>query len=146
MWFKLYIRTNQMTSKRLFLMKLFLVCHLVSERVSEKPEWCWFSASQSHQGHGSAGRWSERYQFWNEVIFSVAQSTTAFGNACCFCSPGKSDPFCVLELGNDRLLTHTIYKSLHPEWNKVFSLSVCVCFFSHWWHHVLKIVTNSSLQ
>uniref|UniRef100_A0A671TH80 Multiple C2 and transmembrane domain-containing protein 2-like n=1 Tax=Sparus aurata TaxID=8175 RepID=A0A671TH80_SPAAU len=37
---------------------------------------------------------------------------------------GKSDPFCVLELGNDRLQTHTIYKSLHPEWNKVFTLPV----------------------
>ncbi|XP_061591263.1 LOW QUALITY PROTEIN: multiple C2 and transmembrane domain-containing protein 2-like [Cololabis saira] len=37
---------------------------------------------------------------------------------------GKSDPFCVLELGNDRLRTHTIYKSLHPEWNKVFTLPV----------------------
>lgn len=31
----------------------------------------------------------------------------------------------MLELGNDRLLTHTIYKSLNPEWNKVFALSVC---------------------
>lgn len=39
---------------------------------------------------------------------------------------GKSDPFCVLELGNDRLTTHTVYKSLNPEWNKVFTLSVCV--------------------
>ncbi|XP_055517013.1 multiple C2 and transmembrane domain-containing protein 2-like [Leucoraja erinacea] len=37
---------------------------------------------------------------------------------------GKSDPFCVLELGNDRLLTHTIYKNLNPEWNKVFSFNV----------------------
>ncbi|XP_064191676.1 multiple C2 and transmembrane domain-containing protein 2-like [Anguilla rostrata] len=34
---------------------------------------------------------------------------------------GKSDPFCVLELGNDRLQTHTIYKTRHPEWNKVFT-------------------------
>lgn len=41
---------------------------------------------------------------------------------------GKSDPFCVLELGNDRLTTHTVYKSLNPEWNKVFTLSVCVFF------------------
>lgn len=40
------------------------------------------------------------------------------------CSAGKSDPFCVLELGNDRLQTHTIYKSLYPEWNKVFTMSV----------------------
>nr|XP_046258857.1 multiple C2 and transmembrane domain-containing protein 2 isoform X2 [Scatophagus argus] len=37
---------------------------------------------------------------------------------------GKSDPFCVLELGNDRLQTHTVYKTLHPEWNKVFTLPV----------------------
>ncbi|KAM7016031.1 multiple C2 and transmembrane domain-containing protein 2 [Tautogolabrus adspersus] len=37
---------------------------------------------------------------------------------------GKSDPFCVLELGNDRLQTHTVYKSLHPEWNKVFTFPV----------------------
>ncbi|XP_032906599.1 multiple C2 and transmembrane domain-containing protein 2 [Amblyraja radiata] len=37
---------------------------------------------------------------------------------------GKSDPFCVLELGNDRLLTHTIYKNLNPKWNKVFSFNV----------------------
>ncbi|MEQ2168812.1 Multiple C2 and transmembrane domain-containing protein 1, partial [Goodea atripinnis] len=34
---------------------------------------------------------------------------------------GKSDPFCVLELNNDRLQTHTIYKNLSPEWNKVFT-------------------------
>ncbi|KAJ8417396.1 hypothetical protein AAFF_G00286230 [Aldrovandia affinis] len=37
---------------------------------------------------------------------------------------GKSDPFCVLELGNDRLRTHTLYKSLKPEWNKVFTFPV----------------------
>uniref|UniRef100_A0A4W5L2Q3 C2 domain-containing protein n=1 Tax=Hucho hucho TaxID=62062 RepID=A0A4W5L2Q3_9TELE len=45
---------------------------------------------------------------------------------------GKSDPFCVLELGNDRLQTHTIYKTLNPNWNKVFTLSVThqLCFLS----------------
>ncbi|CAI5646204.1 unnamed protein product [Oreochromis niloticus] len=37
---------------------------------------------------------------------------------------GKSDPFCVLELGNDRLQTHTVYKSLNPEWNTVFTFPV----------------------
>lgn len=37
-------------------------------------------------------------------------------------SSGKSDPFCVLELNNDRLQTHTVYKNLNPEWNKVFTL------------------------
>ncbi|XP_035481117.2 multiple C2 and transmembrane domain-containing protein 1 isoform X2 [Scophthalmus maximus] len=37
---------------------------------------------------------------------------------------GKSDPFCVLELNNDRLQTHTVYKNLSPEWNKVFTFNV----------------------
>ncbi|NXL83456.1 MCTP1 protein, partial [Alectura lathami] len=36
----------------------------------------------------------------------------------------KSDPFCVVELNNDRLLTHTIYKNLNPEWNKIFTFNV----------------------
>ncbi|XP_048838908.1 multiple C2 and transmembrane domain-containing protein 1-like isoform X3 [Brienomyrus brachyistius] len=37
---------------------------------------------------------------------------------------GKSDPFCVVELNNDRLQTHTVYKNLNPEWNKVFTFNV----------------------
>ncbi|EMP35240.1 Multiple C2 and transmembrane domain-containing protein 2 [Chelonia mydas] len=37
---------------------------------------------------------------------------------------GKSDPFCVLELGNVRLQTHTVYKNLNPEWNKVFTFPI----------------------
>ncbi|XP_078386533.1 multiple C2 and transmembrane domain-containing protein 2-like [Cetorhinus maximus] len=37
---------------------------------------------------------------------------------------GKSDPFCVLELGNNKLLTHTVYKNLNPEWNKIFSFNI----------------------
>ncbi|XP_078097638.1 multiple C2 and transmembrane domain-containing protein 2-like [Mustelus asterias] len=37
---------------------------------------------------------------------------------------GKSDPFCVLELGNDKLQTHTVYKNLNPEWNTVFSFNI----------------------
>lgn len=37
---------------------------------------------------------------------------------------GKSDPFCVLELGNNRMQTHTIYKTLNPEWNKVFTFPI----------------------
>ncbi|NWX22006.1 MCTP1 protein, partial [Aegotheles bennettii] len=35
-----------------------------------------------------------------------------------------SDPFCVVELNNDRLLTHTIYKNLNPEWNKIFTFNI----------------------
>nr|QEN96197.1 multiple C2 domain and transmembrane region protein 1b isoform 1 [Danio rerio] len=37
---------------------------------------------------------------------------------------GKSDPFCIAELCNDLLQTHTVYKTLNPEWNKVFSFNV----------------------
>ncbi|XP_023330904.1 multiple C2 and transmembrane domain-containing protein isoform X2 [Eurytemora carolleeae] len=37
---------------------------------------------------------------------------------------GSSDPYCVLELDNTRVLTHTEYKTLEPSWQKVFVLSV----------------------
>uniref|UniRef100_A0A8C6UDL2 Multiple C2 and transmembrane domain containing 1 n=1 Tax=Neogobius melanostomus TaxID=47308 RepID=A0A8C6UDL2_9GOBI len=37
---------------------------------------------------------------------------------------GKSDPFCVVELRNDQRQTHTVYKNLNPEWNKVFTFDV----------------------
>ncbi len=35
---------------------------------------------------------------------------------------GKSDPFAVVELNNDRVQTHTEYKTLTPSWQKVFQL------------------------
>lgn len=35
---------------------------------------------------------------------------------------GKSDPFCVLELVNARLQTQTEYKTLAPNWQKIFTL------------------------
>ncbi|XP_077442181.1 multiple C2 and transmembrane domain-containing protein 1-like isoform X2 [Vanacampus margaritifer] len=38
--------------------------------------------------------------------------------------PGKSDPFCVLELNNERRRTQTVYKNLNPHWNKVFTFKV----------------------
>uniref|UniRef100_A0A4W3H6Z8 Multiple C2 and transmembrane domain containing 2 n=2 Tax=Callorhinchus milii TaxID=7868 RepID=A0A4W3H6Z8_CALMI len=37
---------------------------------------------------------------------------------------GKSDPFCVLELGKHRQQTHTVYKNLNPEWNKIFTFNI----------------------
>ncbi|KAK6178984.1 hypothetical protein SNE40_011446 [Patella caerulea] len=37
---------------------------------------------------------------------------------------GLSDPFCVLELVNSRLQTQTEYKTLNPDWNKVFTFNV----------------------
>jgi Ca2+-dependent lipid-binding protein len=35
---------------------------------------------------------------------------------------GKSDPFAVVELNNDRLCTPTEYKTLAPSWQRVFQL------------------------
>ncbi|XP_051876276.1 multiple C2 and transmembrane domain-containing protein 1-like isoform X2 [Pristis pectinata] len=37
---------------------------------------------------------------------------------------GSSDPFCVIELNNDRLQTHTVHRSLNPVWNKVFTFNI----------------------
>ncbi|CAB3408195.1 unnamed protein product [Caenorhabditis bovis] len=37
---------------------------------------------------------------------------------------GKSDPFVVVELVNTRVQTHTVYKTLNPHWNKIFSFAV----------------------
>lgn len=42
---------------------------------------------------------------------------------------GKSDPFCVLELVNSRLQTQTEYKTLSPNWNKIFTLYVYTKLF-----------------
>ena len=35
---------------------------------------------------------------------------------------GKSDPFAVIELCNDRMQTNTEYKTLAPSWQKMFQL------------------------
>ena len=35
---------------------------------------------------------------------------------------GKSDPFCVVELNNDRVSTPTEYKTLAPSWQKIYQL------------------------
>lgn len=37
---------------------------------------------------------------------------------------GKSDPFVVLELDNQRVQTHTEYKTVSPTWNRIFTLPV----------------------
>ncbi|XP_041795588.1 multiple C2 and transmembrane domain-containing protein 2 isoform X3 [Chelmon rostratus] len=37
---------------------------------------------------------------------------------------GKSNPFCVVELGNSKLQSHTVYKTINPEWGKAFTLPI----------------------
>lgn len=35
---------------------------------------------------------------------------------------GASDPFAVIEVNNQRLVTNTIYKTLNPAWNKIYEM------------------------
>ncbi len=44
---------------------------------------------------------------------------------------GKSDPFAVVEIVNDRLQTQTEYKTLAPVWQKVFTLYVTLILFDN---------------
>lgn len=37
---------------------------------------------------------------------------------------GASDPFAVLEMGNQRLVTPTVYKNLNPRWDKVYEMTI----------------------
>ena len=37
---------------------------------------------------------------------------------------GRSDPFVVLELDNNRVQTHTAYKTVAPHWNRFFHMPV----------------------
>jgi len=37
---------------------------------------------------------------------------------------GASDPFAVIELSNQRLVTPTIYKNLNPKWEKLYEMAV----------------------
>ncbi|KAM4572918.1 multiple C2 and transmembrane domain-containing protein 2 isoform 2-T2 [Odontesthes bonariensis] len=37
---------------------------------------------------------------------------------------GKSNPVCVIELGNCKLQTDAVYKTLNPEWNKAFTFPI----------------------
>ncbi|XP_075537783.1 multiple C2 and transmembrane domain-containing protein 1-like isoform X1 [Dermacentor variabilis] len=60
---------------------------------------------------------------WDDVGHLVVKVYKAQGLASADLG-GKSDPFCVLELVNSRLQTHTEYKTLSPEWNKIFCFKV----------------------
>ena len=58
---------------------------------------------------------------------------------------GKSDPHCVLELVNERFQTHTQYKTLSPDWGKVFVLSVCTLHFSKL-HSICSVIALKGRQ
>lgn len=76
----------------------------------------------------SADHYSEAQKMRNNpphlFLFKACSSCVFLVHKICskFSLTGKSDPFCVVELNNDRLLTHTVYRNLNPEWNKIFTL------------------------
>lgn len=66
-------------------------------------------------------RWHRSFQNLRDVGHLTVKVYGATGLAAADIG-GKSDPFCVLELGNARLQTQTEYKTLTPTWNKIFTL------------------------
>lgn len=38
---------------------------------------------------------------------------------------GKSDPYGVLQIGNQLFQSKTVKESLHPKWNEVYEVGVC---------------------
>lgn len=38
---------------------------------------------------------------------------------------GKSDPYGVLQIGNQLFQSKTVKESLHPKWNEVYEVRVC---------------------
>ncbi|XP_014300142.1 multiple C2 and transmembrane domain-containing protein isoform X2 [Microplitis demolitor] len=74
-------------------------------------------------------RISDKYSLWNslqrprDVGHLTVKVYRAQGLAAADLG-GKSDPFCVLELVNSRLQTQTEYKTLAPNWQKIFTFNV----------------------
>ncbi|NWR49131.1 MCTP1 protein, partial [Regulus satrapa] len=71
-------------------------------------------------------RYKMRNNPQNLFLFEACTSCGFLVHKICskFSLAGKSDPFCVVELNNDRLLTHTVYRNLNPEWNKIFTFNI----------------------
>ncbi|XP_075998450.1 multiple C2 and transmembrane domain-containing protein 2 [Genypterus blacodes] len=69
-----------------------------------------FSLKNSHKSVGEVG-------FLQVKVIKAADLPTTDLN-------GKSNPFCVVELGNSKLQTQTVYKTLSPEWNVIFTFPV----------------------
>ena len=72
--------------------------------------------------------WRKTFQNLKDVGHLTVKVFAASGLAAADLG-GKSDPFCVLELVNSRLQTQTEYKTLTPNWNKIFTLYVFVVGF-----------------
>ncbi|XP_055315199.1 multiple C2 and transmembrane domain-containing protein isoform X2 [Sitodiplosis mosellana] len=68
-------------------------------------------------------RWLKTFQNLRDVGHLTVKVFGATGLAAADLG-GKSDPFCVLELINSRLQTQTEYKTLSPNWNKIFTFNV----------------------
>ncbi|KAJ6643284.1 Multiple C2 and transmembrane domain-containing protein [Pseudolycoriella hygida] len=67
--------------------------------------------------------WKKTFQNLRDVGHLTVKVFAASGLAAADLG-GKSDPFCVIELVNSRLQTQTEYKTLTPNWNKIFTFNV----------------------
>lgn len=50
---------------------------------------------------------------------------------------GKSDPYGILQIGNQLFQSKTVKESLHPKWNEVYEVTSVGCF-SEWGVNVYK--------
>lgn len=81
----------------------------------------WLTDFDAQQGAPQA--WHRTFQNVRDVGHLTVKVFRATGLAAADLG-GKSDPFCVLELGNSRLQTQTEYKTLSPSWQKIFTFNV----------------------
>lgn len=65
--------------------------------------------------------WYKLDKDWSEV---GELSVTVHGakGLCALNLSGKADSFCILELDNSRVQTHTVHGSTEPQWNKTYKL------------------------
>ncbi len=68
-------------------------------------------------------QWSKSLSNFNEIGHLVVKVFCARGLMAADLG-GKSDPYAVLELDNERLQTHTQYKTVNPVWNRTFNFIV----------------------
>ena len=59
---------------------------------------------------------------------------------------GKSDPFAVVEIVNDRLQTQTELKTLAPVWQKVFTLYVTLILFDNLTNQQITLICFSDIR
>ncbi|GFS95314.1 multiple C2 and transmembrane domain-containing protein 1 [Nephila pilipes] len=92
-----------------------------TETISDLASYNFDSATQRTliSKYGLYQTFKEPYDIGHLIVKVFKAQGLAAADLC-----GKSDPFCVVEMVNARLQTHTEYKTLTPEWNKIFTFQI----------------------